>query len=60
MKEFTESQVDDIIKLKWGKLVTDAFGPTYTSNSALGKIFKVSGTKIRQLYIERFEEHRRK
>ena len=34
--------VDDLVKLKWGKLVSDATGPTLTSNAALGKIFKVS------------------
>ena len=44
MKQFTEEQVDAIIKLKWGRLVTDPSGPTFTSNVILGKIFKVSGT----------------
>ena len=47
MKKFTEEQVDTIIKLKWGSLVTEATGPTYTSNAALGKIFKVSAEKVR-------------
>ena len=51
MKHITEEQVDAIVKLKWGGLVTDASGPTLTSNAALGKIFKVSPTKIRQLYM---------
>ena len=44
MKQFTESMVDDIIKLRWGSLVQDPSGPTYTSNQALGKIFKVSAS----------------
>ena len=60
MKEFTAAQVDSIIILKWGRLVTDASGPTLTSNAALGKVFQVSGTKIRQLYTERFAEFRGK
>ena len=60
MKQFTEEQVDAIIKLKWGRLVTEGAGPTYTSNAALGKIFKVSASKIRQLYMTRFESGRRK
>ena len=51
MKHFTEEQVDTIIKLKWGSLVSDASGSTLTSNSALGKVFKVSAEKIRQLYM---------
>lgn len=44
MKQFTEDQVDAIIKLKWGRLVTDPSGPTYTSNKVLGTLFKVSST----------------
>ena len=55
MKEFTEQQVDDLIKLKWGRLVSNARGPTFTSNAALGKVFGVSATRVRQLYMERFE-----
>ena len=60
MKEFTEQQVDKIIMLKWGKLVTEASGPTYTSNRALGKLFKVSGSQIRKLYLARFEALKRR
>ena len=60
MKELTKEKVDDIIKLKWGSLVTDPHGPTFTSDAALGKVFRVSASKIRQLYKERFEEFRRK
>ena len=56
MKQFTEEQIDTIIKLKWGRLVTEASGPTYTSNAVLGKIFKVSHGKIRQLYLSRFSK----
>ena len=44
MKEFTEEQVDAIIRLKWGRLVQQADGPTLTSNAALGKVFGVSAT----------------
>ena len=51
MKEFTEEQVDAIIKLKWGRLVTEPSGPTYVANAALAKVFKVSATMIRQLYM---------
>ena len=51
MKEFTEEQVDAIIKLKWGRLATEPSGPTYVANAALAKLFKVSPGKIRQLYM---------
>ena len=53
-RTFTEDQIDDIIKLKWGRLVEDAAGPTFTSDAALGKVFGVSATKIRDLYKTRF------
>ena len=50
--------MDDIIKLKFGALVTSADNPSYVSNRVLGKVFDVSGNKIRQLYTERFESIR--
>ena len=56
MKEFTESQVDDLIKLKFGDLVTSADHTSYVPNRVLGKLFGVSGTKIRELYMDRFEK----
>ena len=54
MKEFTEAQVDDIVKLKYGRLVTHGHHTAYASNATLGRIFKVSGSRIRQLCLERF------
>ena len=47
MKVFTEQQVDDLIKLKFGSLVTERGHRSYVSNPVLGKLFKVSGTKVR-------------
>ena len=58
MKEFTEQQVDDIIKLKFGKLVTEPGHKQYVGNQVLGKIFGVSDFRIRQLYLARFEKVR--
>ena len=46
MKQFTNEQVDDIIKLKFGSLVVAENSKSYVSNKILGKLFKVSGTKI--------------
>ena len=60
MKEFKEGQVDDIIKLKFGGLVTSAARISYVPNRVLGKVFGVSGQRVRQLYMGRFEEIRRK
>ena len=58
MKEFSERQVDDIIKLKFGQLVTEPGHTSFVSNAVLGKLFKVSGAKVRQLYLARFEKIR--
>ena len=56
VKEFSEQQIDDLIKLKFGSLVTSADHTQYASNACLGKIFGVSGAKIRELYTKRFRE----
>ena len=50
MKLFTETQIDDLIKLKFGKIVTEAGHPAFVSNSTLGKIFGVSEKQIRSIY----------
>ena len=57
MKLFTEQQVDDILKLKFGAVVTSYPSTSYVSNRILGKIFNVSGSMIRQLYLKRFEKN---
>ena len=44
MKLFTEQQIDDIIELKFGKLVTTPKHTSYVSNRVLGKLFGVSGS----------------
>ena len=55
VKSFSEQQIDDLIKLKFGKLVTHADHVQYASNATLAKIFGVSAAKIRQLYQQRFQ-----
>ena len=55
VKQFTEQQVDDLIKLKFGRLVTSAKNVQYVSNATLGKIFGISASKVRQLYANRFK-----
>ena len=54
MKQFTEAHVDDIIKLKFGKLVSTKAPRAYISDAVLAKIYKCSPAKIRQLYMARF------
>ena len=58
MKTFTEAQVDDIIRLKFGRLVTEIQHRSYVRDSILGKLFKVSTSTIRRLYKNRFEKIR--
>ena len=56
VKHFTERQVDDIIRMKFGKMVTSADNVQYASNETLGQIYGVSSTKIRELYMHRFQQ----
>ena len=60
MKEFTEKQIDDILVIKYGQIVTDGNRVAWASNALLGKIFGASGNKIRQLCLSRFEQIKRK
>ena len=46
VRHFTEQQVDDLIKLKFGRLVTSADNVQYVSNATLGEVFGVSASKI--------------
>ncbi len=55
VKLLTEKQVEDIIKLKFGSLVTSADRKQYVSNAVLGKLFGVSASRIHQLYTQRFQ-----
>ena len=50
VKNFNKDQIEDLIKLKFGSLVTSAQHKQYVSNDVLGKIFGVSATKIRESY----------
>ena len=56
VKSFTEQQVDDLIKFKFGRLVESAYHVQYASNATLAKIFGVSAAKIRQVYMQRFQD----
>ena len=60
MKIFSEKQIDDLLKLKFGKIVTEPGHIAYVSNTVLGKIFGVSEKQIRSIYKSRFEKNRLK
>ena len=55
VKHFTEAQIDDLIKLKYGSLVTSANNKQFVSNAVLSKIFDISAHRVRELYMERFK-----
>ena len=55
VKKLTGAQVDDLIKLRYGRLVTSADHTAYVSNDALGKIFGISGSQVRRIYMARFQ-----
>ena len=42
VKQFTEAQVDAIIRLKFGKSVASHFNTSYVSNARLGRLFRCS------------------
>lgn len=58
MKVYTEEQIDSIIKLRYGSLVTDPDHTAHVSLSKLGRLFRCSGTHIRSLYMQRFKKIR--
>ena len=58
-RSLTESQVDDLIKIKFGQLVTAPGHTAYVSNKVLAKIFQISEHSISNLIRARYERHRR-
>ena len=60
MKQFSEQQVDDIIKLRFGAVVTSQPRTAYVTNKALGQAYGVSASQIRKLYMQRFQQHQDK
>ena len=57
MKQYSELQVDAMIKLRYGSLVTDPEHTAFASYKLLGQLFKCSGSKVRQLLFARFESN---
>ena len=55
MKHISEQQVDDIIKLKFGSLVTEIGHTSFVSDKVLGQLYKISWSQVRRLYMARFE-----
>ena len=49
MKQISEQIIDDIMKLKFGKVIDQPGHTAYVSNKTLGKVFKMSEHKIASL-----------
>ena len=54
MKRLTREQVEDMIRLRYGRLVTAPTHTAYASYKKLGKIFGISGAKAYHLCHKRF------
>ena len=50
LRDITSDQVDEMIKIKWGKLVTDSYHTAFVSNAVIGKIYGIDGSSVRRLY----------
>ena len=44
MKDISEQKVDDIIKLKFGRLVTEIGHTSFVSDKILGQLYKISAS----------------
>ena len=60
MNWLTEAHVDDLLKLRFGKVVTEPGHTAYVSNAVLAKIFGIPASTIAWLQQVRFEQHRQK
>ncbi len=54
LRDITSDQVDEMIKIKWGKLVTYSYHTAFVSNAVIGKIYGIDGSSVRRLYKQRF------
>ena len=48
-RPYSELQIDAIFKLRYGQLVTDDQHTAFATYKLLGRLFKCSGVKVRQL-----------
>ena len=58
MKQLSEGKIDDLIKIKFGRLVTEPGNTAFVSNKILAKIFKVSEYTISNIIRTRYERYR--
>ena len=54
LQHITMEQVDEMIKIKFGRLVTDCNHTAFVSNDVIGKLYGIDGSSVRRLYIKWF------
>ena len=50
----TEEEIDLMIRIKCGCMVSKAENPAFLSNWVIGQLFNIDGSSVRRLYIKRF------
>ena len=49
VKFLTSEQIDQMIILKYHRMVKDPNTPAYVSNATIGKIFRIDGSSVSRL-----------
>ena len=60
MKQLTENQIDDIIRLKFGKMVNEYGHTSFVSDKLLGKLFKMSQNQPKPEVVKPKQDHKLK
>ena len=60
MKVYSDLQVDAMMNLRFGSLLTKDPKTCFLSYASLGKLFKCSGNKVRNLILARLEKMKKK
>ena len=54
--QITDDQVDQMMRVKWGRLVDSLDYPSYLSFAVVGKVFGIDGSSVRRLILRRFAD----
>ena len=60
MKTYSELQIDAMMKLRFGALLTKDPKTCFLSYASLGKLFKCTGNHVRNLILARLEKMKKK
>ena len=54
--QITDDQVDQMMRVKWGRLVDSLDYPSYLSFAVVGKVFGIDGSSVRRLILRRLAD----